>query len=141
MNLFGAVELITARTARQRAAELDRLRRAAGTPVSPTPAMAADLIALADQLDELVEETPLADRDPAAGRLRAARRRVGTLLALCGIATIRDEGELDFLRHEIVADRPAPEPGLVDHIAATLRPGYRSQDTLLRPQQVIAYRS
>ena len=142
MNVFGVVELTTARAARRREDEMARLRSAAVVAqAGGTRAMGRDLIALADHLDELVDDPAVTGRAVAAQAARAPRRRVEALLALCGITPIADDGELDFLRHEIVADRPAPHPGLVDHIAATVRRGYQWREDLLRAQQVIAYRA
>lgn len=141
MRLLGLVELTSARTARLRDAELTRLRRVVGAPRpggEHPPAVAHELIALADRVDDLLDDRAVAATTPALN-LRWLATQLRALLALCEVAPIADKGAIDFLRHDVVADQSAPRPELVDHIAATVRPGYRWRHDLLRPQQVVAY--
>jgi hypothetical protein len=110
----------------------------AGRHDEPLP-ITRELIAMADRLADITRRGTGPDTEPAAGVLRWVSGRVQALLALCEVAPIEDQGELDFLRHEVVGDRAAPRPELVDHIADTVRPGYQWRTELVRPQQVIAY--
>lgn len=103
------------------------------------PAMAGELIAMADRVADLGGPNLPTDAEQVAALLRWLRGRTDALLAMCEVAPIVDDGALDFMRHEVVADRPAPRADLVDHIADTVRPGYRWRNDLLRPQQVVAY--
>jgi len=141
VKVLGWFEINRAGTLQQLSAELAAVRaeraphRSSAGAGSP-PAVAEELIAMADQLDVVLHGANLAD---AGEELRRVRERITALLALCEVAPIVDGGELDFMRHEVVSDRPAPHAGLVDHIADTVRPGYRWRHDLLRPQQVVAY--
>lgn len=115
--------------------------RSSSTPAGTDepPAVARELIAMADRLVDLTGSTAPTDAEQATAVLRWLRGRVDALLALCEVAPITDDGVLNFMRHEVVADRPAPREELVDHIADTVRPGYLWRHDLLRPQQVVAY--
>lgn len=155
MNVLGLWEVTGAATARRRDDELASLRagavagrrtaegRAASTADGGSgdgpPAVARELIALADRLVDLTGRSAPTDLDQAVAALQWLTVRVSGLLAMCEVAPITDDGVLDFMRHEVVADRPAPTEALVDHIAGTVRPGYRWRHDLLRPQQVVAY--
>jgi molecular chaperone GrpE (heat shock protein) len=100
--------------------------------VSEPPPVARELITMADRLVDL-------RTSGTTEILEWLRARSNALLALCEVAPITDGGTVDFLRHEVVADRPAPRAELVDHIADSVRPGYLWRHHLIRPQQVIAY--
>ena len=141
VNVLGLFELTGAAEARRRRAETAELRELLAAALSTVsacvgstgpPAVACELITMTDRLVDLAT----AD---AAEILGWFRTRVDALLALCEVAPITDGGTVDFLRHEVVADRPAPRDDLVDHIADTVRPGYRWRNDLIRPQQVVAY--
>lgn len=143
--MFGLVELKSARAAQRQEAELARLRRVVdategvASATDQPPAVARELIVVADRIADLTAEAATADVERPAAVLRWMDDRVRALLALCEVAPILDGGTVDFLRHEVVADRPTSRTALVDHIAGTVRPGYRWRNELLRPQQVVAY--
>ncbi|MBC6466590.1 hypothetical protein [Actinomadura alba] len=65
--------------------------------------------------------------------------RITEALAGTGVIGIRDKGPVDVTRHAVLAVRATDDPDLIDRIAETVRPGYRWNDRILRPQQVIAY--
>ncbi|MBC6457024.1 hypothetical protein [Actinomadura sp. HBU206391] len=65
--------------------------------------------------------------------------RITEALADAGVSAIREEGAVDTTRHAVLGVRATADPELVDRIAETVRPGYRWNDQVLRPQQVIAY--
>ena len=56
-----------------------------------------------------------------------------------GVSTIEDDGAVDPRWHEVLEAQPTSDPEIDRHIAATVRPGYRTQNELIRPQQVIAW--
>lgn len=113
-----------------------RLRRAkAGSPdttsgaPSDPPAIARELIGMADRLDHQ-------RGNPA---LRWVDTSVARLLEQSEIYRIEDNGEVDPTRQEVIEVRRAGEGELVNHIAATVRPGYGWRGQILRPQEVVAY--
>jgi hypothetical protein len=65
--------------------------------------------------------------------------RITEALAEAGVTGIRDKGPVDVNRHAVLGVRATADPDLVDRIVETVRPGYRWNDRILRPQQVIAY--
>jgi hypothetical protein len=103
------------------------------------PAITEGLILLADRLVDLTGDAAPSDGAQAAAVLSWLRAQVEQLLDGSEIERIIDDGALDLRRHEVVATRPAPTPDRVEHIAGTVRPGYRWRTELLRHQQVVAY--
>jgi len=107
--------------------------------ISGPPPVVRELISVVDGLTDLTGTSALSDPQQAGAALRWVQVRTQSLLTACGIASIEDSGHLDLRRHEVVASRAAPQEGLVDQIADTVRPGYEWHGSLVRPQQVIAY--
>ncbi|WP_462203564.1 hypothetical protein [Frankia sp. CcWB3] len=102
--------------------------------------VALRVIDVLDRLDVLVGQVGSAPLDPAA--LAWVRQSLADLLPVCEVHPVRDEGPADPRRHEVLNRRPAPDTAgrdLTGHIAATIRPGYRWRDDLLRPQQVTVF--
>jgi hypothetical protein len=136
VNVLGLFELTRTSDARRRAAGTAELRERVAAAVGRAeeaeralatvsarcghaggepPPVARELITMADRLLDL-------RTSGTTEILEWLRTRVDALLALCEVAPITDGGTVDFLRHEVVADRPAPRQELVDHIADTVRP-------------------
>jgi molecular chaperone GrpE (heat shock protein) len=121
-------------------ASLARTEEAANGPAEETPPrMASEIIRLADQLPDLLRDGAIAGSGQADDTVRWLDQRVQALLASCDVVRVEDAGSLDFSRHEVTGTRPAPDTSAVNHIAATIRPGYSWHGRMLRPQQVIAY--
>ena len=136
VKVLGLVEISSMPAARRRQAELLRLGRAAPESAPPPP-LVGELILIADRIADLAVAP--AEQAEISSLLAWLCGRIEALLASCEVATVLDTGAVDFLRHEVVSDRPAPRDDLVDHIATTVRPGYRWRDVVLRAQQVVAY--
>jgi len=65
--------------------------------------------------------------------------RLGNALGDLGVATLEAAGAVDWTFQEVVGTRATTDKALDQTVAATVRPGYRFGETVLRPQQVIAY--
>jgi hypothetical protein len=140
------------------------LVRRAGLLDAPTPAVdQRDRIKqVRDQLALVVSvlHGPIAEQPPSrrAGlmplievRDRVAVRHADTIpsdwvddqlrraLAALGVSVIDDSGRFNESRHEVVDVRQTGDESLHEHIAATVREGYRTDTELLRPQQVVAW--
>lgn len=126
--------------AQDRVAALETLPPAVGRAGEDgPPPVGRALIGIADRLVDLADDGAPTSPEQTAAALRWLRSRITAMLTSCDITPVADDGVVDFMRHEVVGDRPAPAPELVDHIAATVRLGYRWHGDLLRAQQVIAY--
>ena len=101
---------------------------ASGAEADP-PAIARELIAMSDRLAQQNGDQ----------RLRWLEVAVARLFERSEIYRIDDDGEVDPTRHEVVEMRPATDDAIVNHIAATVRPGYAWRRQILRPQEVVAY--
>ncbi|MEW2085173.1 hypothetical protein [Streptomyces sp. NPDC005283] len=118
-------------------ADTESVRAAAPPQLPPSaPPAAAPLIGLLDRLSGLGD----AAEPPDGPVLDWVRRSVLTALAALGVTPIEDTGPADPTRHNVVATREDDSGGLLcDHIAETVRPGYRWDGGLLRTQEVIVY--
>lgn len=61
------------------------------------------------------------------------------LLKDLGVEILQDTGAFDSRCHTAVSTKPTDDLNLDGQIAETFRPGYRFQETTLRPQEVIVY--
>ncbi|MFJ8013889.1 hypothetical protein [Streptomyces sp. NPDC096339] len=118
---------------RKLAVDLRDLREAA---LRPHPVL-AELIRTADQLVDVRDGTESGRLEPQAV-LRWLERRIRTLLAESELTEVRDTGPVDPARHEVLRGVPAGPGGQSGWIVATVRPGYRWRELMLRPQQVVA---
>jgi hypothetical protein len=100
----------------------------ADLPVAP-PVIARDLIEIADRLGGEQD-------DPAARWLDG---RIAHLLAQSEIYRVEDVGIVDPARHQVVETCGITDDERVNHIAATVRPGYGWRGQILRPQAVVAF--
>ncbi|WP_406733252.1 hypothetical protein [Streptomyces sp. NBC_01794] len=118
-------------------ADTESVRSAALPQLPPSaPPAAAPLIGLLDRLSGLGD----AVEPPDGPLLDWVRRSVLTALAALGVTPVEDTGPADPTRHNVVATREDDSGGLLcDHIAETVRPGYRWDGGLLRTQEVIVY--
>lgn len=103
------------------------------------PRIVRELIRLADRLPELTGDHASATPAHAEEAARWLNARTRALLTACDVERVEDNGPLDLHRHAVVATKPAPASDLVQHIAATVRPGYSWHGHLVRPQQVVVY--
>jgi hypothetical protein len=106
---------------------------------SRPPPVVPELVGLVEKLAEMTGGAAPDGSGPAVAALRWVKQSVQTLLPLCDVEQIVDSGCFDLRRHEVVADRTAPNQELVDHIADTVRPGYAWRGSVLRPQQVVVF--
>jgi molecular chaperone GrpE (heat shock protein) len=126
-------------TARTQAARTRISAPAADQAAQTPPAIAGELITLADRLVDLTGQGAPVDAEQAGAVLDWLAGRTQAMLNACEVTAITDDGPVDLMRHEVVAGRPAGTGELAEHIASTIRPGYAWRGRLLRPQQVVAY--
>jgi hypothetical protein len=93
------------------------------------PAISRELIGIADRCANQRDNLDV----------RWLNSSITRLLEQSGIYPIEDDGEVDPTRHEVIEVRGVTQSDLVNHIAATVRPGYAWRGQILRPQEVVAY--
>jgi molecular chaperone GrpE (heat shock protein) len=125
--------------ARTQAAQTRVNAQTADQAVQTPPAIAGELIMLADRLVDLTGQGAPVDAEQAGAVLGWLAGRTQAMLDACEVTAITDDGPVDLMWHEVVAGRPTSTAELAEHIASTIRPGYAWRGRLVRPQQVVAY--
>ncbi len=100
-----------------------------------------DLIALRDKL--LLRKSWLEDQAPEEENAQkvviSQLRETARCLTNLGVEILDAAGAFDNRYQTVVETRPADNAELAGQIAETFRPGYRFQDEVLRPQEVILF--
>jgi len=100
-----------------------------------------NLIALRDKL--LIRKSFLEDQAPeeknAQKLVISQLRETGRCLTNMGVEILEEAGAFDERYQTVVDTCPAASEELAGQISETLRPGYRFQDEVLRPQEVILF--
>lgn len=100
-----------------------------------------DLIALRDKL--VLRKSILEDQAPdeknAQKVVITQLRDTARCLTNLGVEILDAAGAFDNRYQTVVETRPAENAELAGQIAETFRPGYRFQDEILRPQEVILF--
>jgi hypothetical protein len=119
------------------AALAGRLESLAEDPHTPSQQVSPYLPPVAERLISLRDRLALgAGQVPSAGWLD--REAIAALQEM-GVSEIVDDGPVDLNRHEVVDVRITSDPGLNEHIATTVRPGYMAEGHVVRSQQVVAW--
>lgn len=103
-----------------------------------------DLIAMSDDLADVLRDAPAAD-DERAGRLVEAigsfQDSVLETLLRNGVTTFTvEEDAFDRSRQKVIETVETTEPALDRTVASRLRPGFELDGVVLRPEWVSAYR-
>jgi molecular chaperone GrpE (heat shock protein) len=64
---------------------------------------------------------------------------LGKVLEKEGVTPFEDVGSFDCERQQVVDTRPTDDPEQDNLVCATVRPGYRFREQLVRPQEVVVY--
>lgn len=120
--------------------EAGPVRAAQAAPVRLDRPRAADvtgqLIALRDSV-----QTVAADVDGPGGQaLNAVSGQLAQILATQQVLPFEDAGAFDAHRHNAVASLTTHDKALDHQIASSVQPGYLSDGTLIRRQDVVVYR-
>jgi GrpE len=116
------------------------VRQAPAAPVRPerpqVPDITQQLISLRDNV-----QTVAANVDGPGGQaLSAVSGQLARILATQQILPFEDAGAFDAHRHNAVASMTTHDKALDHQIASSVQPGYLSDGTLIRRQEVIVYR-
>ncbi|WP_374210572.1 nucleotide exchange factor GrpE [Dermatobacter hominis] len=124
-------------------ADLDNLRKRFQREVvrereAERAQVAAEWLPVVDDLDRALEHAGAGDRasDGLADGVRAVRDHALAVLAGLGFPRFEDVGErFDPTRHEVVSTTEADAPPHT--VVAVLRPGYGTNQAVLRPAAVV----
>ena len=113
---------------------------AQAAPVRPdrpqVPDVTGQLIALRDNVQSVA-----ADVDGPGGQaLNAVSGQLARILATQQVVPFEDAGAFDAHRHNAVASMTTYDKAFDHQIASSVQPGYLSDGTLIRRQDVIVYR-
>jgi hypothetical protein len=109
------------------------------TPDEKPSATAEELIRLRDWV-LLANSGEGKDEEKASPKvLDAIYKQLGKILQKEGITALEETGSFNYERHQVVSTQPTDDPQKEDLICDTVRPGYFSHDSLIRPQEVIVY--
>lgn len=100
------------------------------------------LSATAKKLIELRDWVLLANSDgspPSSSLLEALSKQLEQVLIKEGVSAIEDTGTFDYEKHQVVSTQVTDNPDLKEQICQTIRPGYRFNGGVIRPQEVIIY--
>ena len=101
---------------------------------APSPSPSADrLIRLRDTLLMRIR----VDDDPATDVLRSVDKELGAILALEGIVTLDERGRFNPELQQALETWEAGSADEDDTVCETVRPGYKKDGVLLRPQEVV----
>jgi hypothetical protein len=105
----------------------------------PTPGGLENARLVIAGLLEMYDRVTVTQRRTGGKALAWASTSITDLLALCDVVPIPADGEINPLRHHVVAVVPAPEPELDEHVAEIVRAGFTRHDELIRPADITAY--
>lgn len=107
----------------------------AAPQIGASPALTDELVRLRDSV-LLARDT---DQRPAGQVLDDLYRRLGIVLESAGLTLLEAEEQFDDQTQLVVDTRMTLDPRQHHTVATTVRPGYRRDDHLIRPQEVIVY--
>lgn len=94
------------------------------------------LIALRDSVQAATEDLD----EPGSRALNAVAHQLAQILTSEQVVPFEDSGTFDAHRHNAVSSMETGDRALDYQLAATVRPGYIRNGTLLRRQDVVVYR-
>lgn len=120
----------------QQAAEPAEVQRPADAGPQTISESTRQLIALRDSVQAATEDLD----EPGSRALNAVAHELAQILTSEQVVPFEDSGTFDAHRHNAVSSMEIGDVALDYQLAATVRPGYIRNGTLLRRQDVVVYR-